>query len=75
MLHNRRLARAVADTGLTELRRQLGYKTIWYGATLVMADRFFPSSKTCSGCGWVKAKLTLAERTLYLRGLRAADRP
>jgi putative transposase len=63
MLHNSRLARAVADTGLAELRRQLGYKTIWYGATLVMADRFFPSSKTCSGCGWVKAKLTLAERT------------
>jgi putative transposase len=63
MLRNRRLARAVADTGLAELRRQLGYKTIWYGAALVMADRFFPSSKTCSACGWVKAKLTLAERT------------
>jgi putative transposase len=63
MLHNSHLARAVADTGLAELRRQLGYKTIWYGATLVVADRFFPSSKMCSGCGWVKAKLALAERT------------
>jgi putative transposase len=63
MLRNRRLARAVADTALAELRRQLGYKTIWYGAALVMADRFFPSSKTCSACGRVKAKLTLAERT------------
>ena len=63
MVRNRRLARAVADAGLAELRRQLGYKTGWYGSRLVVADRFYPSSKTCSGCGWVKAKLALAERT------------
>jgi IS605 OrfB family transposase len=63
MLRNRRLARAISDTGMAELRRLLGYKAIWYGCRLVLADRFFPSSKTCSGCGWVKAKLTLAERT------------
>jgi putative transposase len=63
LVRNRRLARAIADTGMAELRRQLGYKTRWYGSRLVVADRFFPSSKTCSGCGWVKAKLTLAERT------------
>jgi IS605 OrfB family transposase len=63
MLRNRRLARAIADTGMAELRRQLAYKTTWYGSRLVVADRFYPSSKTCSGCGWVKAKLTLAERT------------
>jgi len=63
MVRNRRLARAIADTGMAELRRQLGYKTIWYGCRLVVADPFYPSSKTCSGCGWVKAKLTLAERT------------
>jgi IS605 OrfB family transposase len=63
MVRNRRLARAIADTGMGELRRQLAYKTIWYGCRLVVADRFYPSSKTCSGCGWVKAKLTLAERT------------
>jgi IS605 OrfB family transposase len=63
MLRNRRLARALADAGLAELRRQLGYKTSWYGSRLVIADRFYPSSKTCSACGWVKAKLTLAERT------------
>jgi transposase len=47
---------------MAELRRQLGYKTGWYGSRLVVADRFYPSSKTCSGCGWVKAKLALAER-------------
>jgi putative transposase len=63
MVRNRRLARAIADTGMAELRRLLGYKTGWYGSRLVVADRFFPSSKTCSGCGSVKAKLTLAERT------------
>jgi putative transposase len=45
MLRNRRLARALADAGLAELRRQLGYKTTWYGSRLVVADRFFPSSK------------------------------
>jgi putative transposase len=63
LLRNRRLARAIADTGMAELRRQLTYKTQWYGSRLVVADPFYPSSKTCSGCGWVKAKLTLAERT------------
>jgi IS605 OrfB family transposase len=63
MARNRRLARAISDTGMAELRRLLAYKTGWYGSRLVVADPFFPSSKTCSGCGWVKAKLTLAERT------------
>jgi putative transposase len=63
MMGNRRLARALADAGLAELRRQLTYKTCWYGSRLVVADRFYPSSRTCSACGWVKAKLTLAERT------------
>ena len=63
LLRNRRLARAICDTGMAELRRLLAYKTTWYGGRLVVADRFYPSSKTCSRCGWVKAKLTLTERT------------
>jgi putative transposase len=63
MVRNRRLARALSDSGLAELRRQLAYKSTWYGSRLVVADPFYPSSKTCSACGWVKAKLTLAERT------------
>jgi putative transposase len=63
LVQNRHLARALADTGLAEMRRQLTYKTSWYGSQLVVADRFYPSSKTCSACGWVKAKLTVAERT------------
>jgi len=63
MVRNRRLSRALADAGLAELRRQLSYKTTWYGSRLVVAGRFYPSSKTCSACGWVRAKLTPAERS------------
>ncbi|MFF5209329.1 IS607 family element RNA-guided endonuclease TnpB [Streptosporangium sp. NPDC000396] len=63
MLANRKLARAIADVGMAEIRRQLAYKTAWRGGRLVVADRWFPSSKTCSGCGAVKAKLALSERT------------
>jgi putative transposase len=63
MLANRRLARAVADAGMSEVRRQLAYKTTWNGGRLIVADRWFPSSKTCSGCGAVKTKLALSERT------------
>jgi putative transposase len=63
MLRNRTLARAVADTSMAELRRLLSYKTSWYGSRLVVANPWFPSSKTCSACGHVKAKLGLAERS------------
>jgi putative transposase len=63
MLKNRRLARHLAGVGMGELRRQLDYKTGWRGGRLVVADRWYPSSKTCSGCGAVKAKLRLSERT------------
>ncbi|GAA0370419.1 IS607 family element RNA-guided endonuclease TnpB [Micromonospora gifhornensis] len=63
MLRNRRLARHIADAGFAEIRRQLAYKTECNGGRLVVADRWYPSSKTCSGCGTVKAKLALSERT------------
>lgn len=63
MLANRRLARAVADQGFGTARRLLAYKTGWNGGTLMVADRWYPSSKTCSACGWRKPSLTLAERT------------
>ncbi|MFE9958151.1 IS607 family element RNA-guided endonuclease TnpB [Micromonospora sp. NPDC005299] len=65
MLANRRLARHIADAGLAELRRQLAYKTQWNGGRLMVADRWYPSTKTCSGCGTVKAKLALSERTYH----------
>ena len=63
MTRNRRLARAICDQGFGALRRMLAYKTAWNGGTLVTADRVYPSSKKCSGCGAVKAKLPLSERT------------
>jgi putative transposase len=65
MLRNRRLARRLADAGFGQLRRQLIYKCVWAGGSLVQADMFFPSSKTCSGCGYARAKLPLSERTYH----------
>ncbi|WP_169811040.1 IS607 family element RNA-guided endonuclease TnpB [Nocardia amamiensis] len=62
MLRNRRLARRIAGAGWGELRRQLDYKTRWRGGRLVVADRWFPSSRTCNCCGVVKAKLRLSDR-------------
>ena len=63
MVRNHSLAKHVADASWGEFRRQLAYKTAWYGSELVLADRFYPSSKTCAGCGAVKAKLPLTLRT------------
>jgi putative transposase len=68
MLRNRRLARHIADAGFAEIRRQLAYKTGWNGGRLLVADRWYPSSKTCSGCGTVKAKLALHERVFCCTG-------
>ncbi|WP_051182484.1 IS607 family element RNA-guided endonuclease TnpB [Nocardia vinacea] len=62
MLRNRRLARHIADAGFGEIRRQLTYKGEWAGGTTVIADRWFASSKTCSGCGVAKTKLPLHVR-------------
>ena len=62
MLRNRRLARHIADAGFAEIRRQLTYKTGCNGGRLILANRWYPSSKTCSGCGAVKTKLALSER-------------
>jgi putative transposase len=63
MLGNRRLARAIADSGWAEFRRQLRYKCQWYGSRLLVAPRFLASSKICSGCGAGKETLELGERT------------
>lgn len=63
MVRNHCLARHVGDASFGEIRRQLEYKTAWNGGRTVVVDRWFPSSKTCSGCGAVKAKLALSERS------------
>ena len=63
MLKNGKLAKAIADMGFYEFRRQLEYKCKLYGSELIIADRWFPSSKTCSNCGWHDQELTLSDRT------------
>ena len=62
MASNRHLARSVLDRGFYEFKRQLTYKAGWYGAKVIEADMWFPSSKLCSQCGCVKDTLTLSER-------------
>ena len=66
MMSNHKLAKAVADMGFYEFRRQfrrqLEYKCELYGSKLTIVDRWFPSSKTCSRCGTVKESLLLSER-------------
>ncbi|MGW4334266.1 IS607 family element RNA-guided endonuclease TnpB [Rhodococcus koreensis] len=62
MVRNRRLARHIAGAGMGEFRRQLECKADWSGVRVHVADRWYPSSKTCSACGVVKAKLRLSER-------------
>ena len=57
------LNRAALDAGWGEFRRQVEYKAAWRGGTVIAADRWFASSKTCSGCGTAKAKLAPSERT------------
>jgi putative transposase len=57
-----KVARAISRTGWAEFRRQLEYKAKRYGRTIVVADRWFPSSKTCSACGFVLAELSLGTR-------------
>jgi len=53
--------------GFSEFRRQLRDKADWYGSQVVVADRWYPSSKTRSGCGWVDNHLTLADRLFRCR--------
>ena len=65
MVRNHRLARSVEDAAFAEFRRQLEYKTARTGARLHVIDRWYPSSKTCSNCGTVKAKLSLSERVYH----------
>ena len=59
------LNRGVADASFGEVRRMLEYKCRWYGSQLVIADRFFPSSKTCPRCGAVRHQLRLKDRTFH----------
>ena len=81
MLRNRRLARAIADAGMSGFLAKLDYKCAWYGSEFVKANRWFASSKLCAHCGWKNDDLTLSDRewrcggcgTLNDRDANAAD--
>jgi len=63
MVKNRKLSQAISDVSFGEFRKQIEYKSKWYGVEVIVADRFYPSSKICSCCGHKKEKLKLSERT------------
>jgi putative transposase len=63
MIRNRRLSRCISDAGWAQFGRMLDYKARWYGASLIKADPWYPSSKICSACGQMKHDLPLGERT------------
>ena len=80
MIKNHKLAKAVQEQTLKEFRRQMEYKCEWNGIRLIIADRFYPSSKMCSECGYILKKLSLSTRkwvcpvcgTLHDRDLNAS---
>lgn len=63
MARNKRLAKSIMDAAMGEIDRQLAYKSVLAGSTIVVADRWFPSSKRCSSCGIVRAALPLSVRS------------
>jgi putative transposase len=73
MLSNRHLARAIADMGFYELRRQLEYKAAWRGGHVVLVERWFPSSKLCSRCGYRLESLDLGVRHWTCPGCGASN--
>lgn len=62
MLANRKLAKAIRNGAFYEIKRQLVYKCELYSSELILTERWFPSSKTCSHCGAKKESLSLNER-------------
>jgi len=63
MLKNKHLSKTIAKQGFYELKIMLKYKAEKYGVEFIEADTWYPSSKTCSECGYIKSKLSLSERT------------
>jgi Putative transposase DNA-binding domain/Probable transposase len=74
MLRNHRLAQAVSNAGWAEFARLLGCKQAWRSGTIVIADRWYPSSKLCRACGAIRGDLTLADRVFTCGCGHSADR-
>lgn len=62
MVRNRSLAKVISDANFYEFKRQIGYKLAWEDGSMILVNRWFPSSKTCSVCGRVNQGLSLADR-------------
>ena len=62
MLSNHHLAKSIQELSWYEFIRMLEYKAKWYGRSVIKVDRFYPSSKTCNNCGYIKQDLTLKDR-------------
>ena len=62
MMKNKHLSKAIQQQGFYEFRRQIEYKSAWNNIPVIIADRFFPSSKLCSCCGVIKKDLKLSDR-------------
>ena len=62
MKKNYRLAKSISDASWSEFINLLSYKAEWCGSEIIFVDRFYPSSKTCSNCSWVKQDLELSDR-------------
>jgi Putative transposase DNA-binding domain. len=63
MLKNKKLSKSIQEQLFYEFKKQMEYKCAWNNIKFILADRFYPSSKTCSNCGNIKSKLSLSERT------------
>ena len=61
-MKNKHLSKAIQQQGFYEFRRQIQYKSEWNNITVILADRFFPSSKLCSCCGEIRKDLKLSDR-------------
>ena len=68
MMKNKHLSKAIAQQCLYEFKRQMQYKCAFKGIEFVEADKWYPSSKTCSECGQIKTRLSLSERTYICEG-------
>jgi putative transposase len=68
MMKNHKLAKSIQDASFFEIKRQLDYKAKLSGSEVVQIDRFYPSSKTCSICGWKKEDLKLSDREWICEG-------
>ncbi|NEO51840.1 MAG: transposase [Okeania sp. SIO3B5] len=75
MMKNGKLAASIARQGFYQFRQRLTTKIVSSGGTVVLADQWFPSSKTCHSCGYIHQELKLKDRTGELSSLRNENRP